>query len=182
MSMIVTIAQWLGDRYDSLYRKDKGATLSSSCKEVVILAPVLKFMVQIATKSDLTCETVLEAGILDILLRIYVMFPALSGTFPEDVGRKLSLMDACQLTVVVLCQSLQQPATVYSHPVCILWTDRNSKRPDSPLQKRCNAWRRAPRSCALRRLAVIYTGSLWKSDIDIVGALEACMDIVEFTR
>lgn len=156
--------------------------LSSSSKKVALLAPVLKFMAQIATQNDLTCQTVLEAGILDIILRIYVIFPTLSDSLPEDVGRKLALMDACQLVVVILCRSLEKPAIVYNHPVCILWTDRNSKRPDSPLQNRCGAWRLAPGSCALRRLVVIFTDSLWASNIDIVTGLEACMDIVEFTR
>jgi hypothetical protein len=156
--------------------------LSSSCKEVGVLTPVLKFMAQIATQSDLACLTVLEAGILDMLLRIYIIFPALSGSLPEDVGRKLALMDACQLTVVVLCRSLDQPTVVYNHPVCILWTDRNSKRPDHPLQNRCGAWRRAPRHCAMRRLVMIYIGSLWQSNIDVVGDIEACIDIVEFTK
>jgi hypothetical protein len=181
MAMLVTITQRLDDRYDSLHRKDKGAILSSSSKEVMALAPVLKFMAQIAAQSDLSCQTVLEASILDMLLRIYVIFPTLSDSLPEDVGRKLTLVDACQLIVIVLCRTLEKPETVYIHPVCILWTDRNSKRPDSPLQNRCGAWRRASRSCALRRLVVIYMGSLWKS-IDIVKGLEACMDIVEFTK
>jgi len=182
MLILITIAQWLDDRYDSLQEKGKSTALSSSSKAVVALTPVLKFITQIATQSDLACLTVLEAGILDILLRIYVIFPALSSSLPEDLGRKSALMDACQLTVVVLCRLLEKPQTVYNHPVCILWTDRDSKRPDNPLQNRCGAWRRVPRSCALRRLVVIYAGSLWESNSDIIGGLEACMDIIEFTK
>lgn len=146
------------------------------------LAPMLKFIAQIASQSDLACQTVLEAGILDILLRIYVIFPALSSSLPEDVGCKSTLMDACQLTVTVLCRLLEKPQMVYNHPVCMLWTDRDSERPDNPLQNRCGAWRRAPRSCTFRRLVVIHTGSLWRPNNDIVGGLEACMDIVEFTK
>jgi hypothetical protein len=182
MPIFITITQWLDNRYDSLQEKGKSTTLSSSSKAVVGLIPVLKFVTQVATQSDLACLTVLEAGILDTLLRIYVIFPALSSKLPEDFGRKSTLMDACQLTVVVLCRLLEKPQMVYNHPVCILWTDRDSKRPDNPLQNRCGAWRRVPRSCALRRLVVIYTGSLWKSNSDIIGGLEACMDIIEFTK
>jgi hypothetical protein len=156
--------------------------LSSSCHEVMVLTPVLEFMAQVATHSDLTSQTVLEAGILDMLLRVYVIFPALSSSLREDELHKEALLDACQLTVIVLRQSLEDPAAVYNHPVCILWTDRKSKRPDHPLQNRPDAWRQAPRRCALRRLESIYARSLWKSDYDAIGNIEACIDIVEFTK
>lgn len=134
--------------------------MQSSSKEVVVLIPILKFMTHITTQSASECQTVLDAGIQDILLHIYIIFLTLSSSLPEDVGRKLALMDACQLIVVILCRSLADPVTVYNHPVCVLWTDRNSERPDDPLNNRCCAWRQTPRSCVLRRLAVIYTGCL----------------------
>ena len=156
--------------------------LSSSSKEVMVLTPALKFMAHLATQGDLMCQTVLEAGILGMMLRIYVVFPAFSASLPEDVGRKLALMDACQLIIVVLCRSLERPDAVYHHPVCTLWTGHNSKRANHPLQNRCGAWRQVSGLSPLRRLVVIYTGSLWKSDIDVVGDIEACIDIVEFTK
>jgi hypothetical protein len=167
-------------RYDSVHRKDKGDRLSSSSSEVVVLTPVLKFVTHIATQNDLASQTVLEAGILDMLLRIYVIFPALSGSLPEDVGRKLALMDACRSIVIVLGMSSE--TLVFNHPVCILWTDRNSEHLDNPFKERCDAWRRTSRPCALRRLVVIYINSLWKSVNDIISGREACIDIVGFTK
>jgi hypothetical protein len=162
--------------------------LPPSSKEVLVLTPVLNFIARIATHSDSACRTVLDVGILNMVLRIYVIFHTLSDTTREDADHKLALRDACRVTLDVLCQSQHQEA-VFNHPVCILWTNCHSQPPgyivDGPtdfVQNRCAAWRRVENSCVKRRAAVIYRYSLWKSDAGSDVNMQACIDIVEFTR
>ena len=158
-------------------------------KEVMVLTPVLNFIARIATHSDSACRTVLDVGILNMILRIYVIFLTLSDTTREDADHKLALRDACRLTLDVLGQSQHQEA-VFNHPVCILWTYCHSQPSgyivDGPtdvlVQNRCAAWRRVENSCVKRRAAVIYRYSLWKSDAGGDVNMQACIDIIEFTR
>jgi hypothetical protein len=139
-------------------------------------------------QNDSTCRTVLEAGVLNMLLRIYVAFPMPSDAARDEVEQKLALFDACRSTIFLLSRSSQNQAMILSHPVCVLWTDCRPQTlgysagdPESLFKDRCIAWRRADRSCAKRRLVVIYRGTLWKSNVDTVADIEACVDIVEFT-
>lgn len=122
-----------------------------------------------------------------MLLRVYVAFPMLSDSAMNEVERKLALLDACRSTLEVLSQSSENQEMILSHPVYVLWADCRShpmeyNSSDSPMDDRCAAWRRTDRSCVKRRLVVIYRGSLWKSNIDTTADIEACVDIVEFTR
>jgi len=168
---------------DSLNQK---AMLSPSSKEVLVLATVLDFIARISTQSESACQTVLDAGILDMLLRIYVVFSTLSDATPQDVDYKDTLRGACRLNIVVLGQSPQHQGTVFNHPVCILWTDCHSQPPgyaiEAPVEDRCAAWRRVSRSYVQRRVIAIYRGSLRKPNNDTVRNIEVCADIVDFTN
>jgi hypothetical protein len=162
--------------------------LSPCSNEVLGLAPVLNFISQVSTQSDSACQTVLDVGILNMLLRIYVVFPTLSDSTREDADRKLELRDACWLIFDVLGQS-QYREVVHNHPVCILWTDCHSQppgytvdAPTDPVQDRCAAWRRVEKSCVKRRAVAIYKYSLWKAEAGTNVGMQACIDIVEFTR
>jgi hypothetical protein len=55
----------------------------SSSEEMSVLPSVLGFIASIAMQSDRACETILEAGILDMLLHIYIVFTTLSDTAPH---------------------------------------------------------------------------------------------------
>lgn len=174
------------DRCDSLYREEKTGKVPSASKEVLMIAPVLNFVTRIAMQSDSTCQAVLEAGILDILLRIYIIFPALSSVTPHDNASKEELRSVCGSTLTVLGQSQQYQITVLNHPVCILWPDCHSQPPvyavDEPVQDRCTTWRRLHASCVHRRVIVIYKGPLWKPSHDAADDTHVCGDIVEFTK
>lgn len=133
-------------------------------------------------------ETVLEAGVLDLLLRVYIIFPTLSDAEADDASQKMALLDACRSVMEVLSLSPQIEA-ISNHPVCILWTSCCTQPPgyttepaDNTLLDRGTAWSRADKSCAKRRMTLIYKGSLWNSDIHDMGDMETCMDIVEFTK
>ena len=175
-------------RTDSLLRKERAIMLSPSSKEVQVLAPVLDFIARIATQSDSACQTILDVGVLDMILRIYIIFPTLSASTQEDADRRLALRDACRLTLGVLGQSQHQEA-VSNHPACILWADCHSQPPNytvdtpvDPVQNRCAAWRRVEKSAIERRAVVIYRYFLRKADASTDMDVDAYIDIVEFTK
>jgi hypothetical protein len=150
----------------------------SSSEEILVLPSVLSFIASIATQSDRACETVLEAGILDMLLHIYIVFTTLSDTAPQDAYLKDALRGACRLILGILNQSPQRQRTVFNHPACILWTGYHSYHPgyvvQASIQDRCAAWRRADRSNVMRRVLAIYRS---KNDV-----MDLCADIVELIK
>jgi hypothetical protein len=157
----------------------------SSSDEVLILVPMLNFISEIAGQSDSACHTVLQADILDMLLRIYVVFPAFSDTTQQDGDLKEALHDACLLTFIILGQSPQHQRTVLNHSVSILWTEHHSQpfghTVDVYADDRCTAWRQVPDSYVMRREIVIYKSSLWKQ-CNHIEDMEVCADIAEFTK
>lgn len=157
--------------------------MSASVKQVATVGKVLNFLRQVAAPP--AHQVVLDAGVLDMILRIYVIFPTLVVPTAADSERKAELFEACQAMLAMLSRA--SPA-VFNHPVCTLWNDCHAivQPPtysvrESPITRRA-AWRRAPRACASRRVIVIFQGSVWNSDFDTTGDIEAYADLVEFTR
>jgi len=164
--------------------------LSPSSKEVSSLAPVLHFISRFAIQNNSAHQTALDGGVLDMILRIYVILPTLSDSTRQNANSKVALRDACRLTLELLGQSQHQEA-VLNHPVCTLWKDFHSQPPGystdapaDPAQERCAAWRRVEKSCIERRMTIIYKYTLWKPDAASGGnaSIEACDDIVEFAK
>ncbi|KIM71280.1 hypothetical protein PILCRDRAFT_757859 [Piloderma croceum F 1598] len=172
---------------DCKFNHERASMLSPSSKELSVLAPVLHFISRFAIQSDSARQTALDSGILDMILRIYVILPTLSDSTRQNADRKI-LRDASRLTLELLGQSQHQEA-VLNHPVCTLWKDVHSQPPGyvidapaDPAQERCAAWRRVEKSCVERRMIVIYRYTLWKPDAGGGVAIEACDDIVEFAK
>ena len=162
--------------------------LSPSSKEVSLLAPVLHFISRFAIQSDPAHQTALDGGVLDMILRIYVILPTLSDSTRQNANSKVALRDACRLTLELLGQSQHQEA-VLNHPVCTLWKDVRSQPPGygidapaDPAEERCATWRRVEKSCVERRMTIIYRYTLWKTDDRGNVDMEACIDIVEFAK
>lgn len=165
--------------------------MSTSCKEAQTLVSVLFLIDQLATESDTMCKTILKAGILDVILRVYVIFPAFSRAVIDGAEHWSALKNACGSILLTLFSSEPNHKEVLEHPVCALWTGCNPLPPtytelplapdEIPLE-RCTSWRRAPPLCVKRRLIMIYVDNLWKSNVNLTEDMEACADIVEFTR
>ncbi|KZP30492.1 hypothetical protein FIBSPDRAFT_1038162 [Athelia psychrophila] len=173
----------LEDLSDSLERKTRTHTVPASTKQVVAITWALIFAAKMATRS--TQIIVIDAGVLDVILRVYIRYPTLGVTTAHDSECKAELFDSCQYLLRVLVAST--PA-VFDHPVCSLWTDCNAQPPAygeepriDPIRFRA-AWRRVPRACAKQRLMIIFRGSLWGSGFDSASGIEAYCDLVEFTR
>lgn len=134
-------------------------------------------------------QVVLEAGLLDTLLRIYIILPALVNSSQDEIDRQAVLVDTCRLTLEAVAQMCQAAGTPYHHPVYTLWSDCQPQPPgytrrarDGPTPERATAWRQAHSSCVRRRVLVIYRGALWKSHVNSTADMEACYDILEFLR
>lgn len=174
-----------------MYWAQTTKNLTPSSKEARSLVSTLELIARVAGDSDETLQIVLESGALDILLRIYVIFPLFSQSSIDGAEPWLALLSGCRSLLLLLVQSPQHSDTVINHPVSILWTDC---RPTPPtysreardfrygLSERCLAWRRVARTCAKRRVSSIYIGSLWRRNVYEVEDLEACGDLVELAR
>ncbi|KIM86149.1 hypothetical protein PILCRDRAFT_335112 [Piloderma croceum F 1598] len=167
----------------SPYREEGPAMVSSSSKEMLVLPPVLGFIAWVMTQVDWGCKTVLETGILDMLLHVYIVFASLSDTAVQDADLKEALRGACRLILVILGQSLEHQTMVFNHPVCVLWTGGYSPPSEFGgkyyIQDRCASWRRVDRSYVMRRALAVYRGTLRESEKDVA---DLCADIVEFTN
>jgi hypothetical protein len=178
-------------RYDTRYQQSRDTVLVTTTKEAKALVLVLHFITGISTQGDSACRTALDAGILDMLLRIYVLFPSFSRS-PIDVPEHWSLLlQACRSTLLALSQSETNHDSVLQHPVCAVWTDCHphpppySAEPPAPqdsIPARCAGWRRAESKYIKRRMMTIIIDSQWRSNIYEIEDIEACADIVEFTR
>jgi hypothetical protein len=131
--------------------------LSPSSKKLAVLAQALQFMSKFAIQSDFACQIALDGGVLNMILRIYVILPTISDSTRQNVYIKAALRDACRLIIEVLGQS-QHQETVLNHPVCILWKDFHLQpsgygidAPADPAQERCAEWKRVDKSCVERR-------------------------------
>jgi hypothetical protein len=181
----------LARSYDTDFRELRHTALSTTTKEAKTLVPLLRFIASIATQSDSACRTVLKAGVLDMLLRIYDIFPAFSKSALDAPEHWSPLLEACRSTVLALSPSQRNNDSILSHPLCTIWTDCNPhppayttepRTPDDALLGRSTAWRAATSLCVKRRMITILTGDHWKSNAYEIEDIEACVDIVEFTR
>lgn len=167
----------------------KGKNSKLATTDTLILVPVLDWISQITRNNAMLLQAVLNAGVFDILLRIYIILPALSDSTSDDTNHQLALVGICRFILDAIPQMCQNAGIGYQHPVFTLWTDCQPQPPgytrrarDGPSSDRAIAWRQAQPSCVKRRLLVIYRRSLWKSQLNSVVDMEACYDILEFVR
>jgi hypothetical protein len=149
-------------------------------------------MIYMIAQSTSACRIILKAGILEMLLRIYNIFPAFSKSAIDLPEHWSLLLDACRSTILAISQSSQEyNDEILSHPVCTLWANCNPHPPAYTLEPptaydllmaRCTAWRTANTLCIGRRMYMLLTGNQWKSNAYEFEDIDACTDSVEFTR
>lgn len=162
-----------------------------SSQEARSLVATLEFVLRVVTHSEEGHLIALEAGVLDILLRICVVFPSFSQSAIDGPEPWQALLTICRSLLMHLSQQPQRRDKVIYHPASILWTDccpvppsysQEPRSVGSGLAERCLAWRRADRTCVKRRVTSIYIGCLWRKNVYMIEDLEACGDLVEFVR
>lgn len=178
------------DRYDSCYRHRTGPILIPPSQGARSLVATLEFVLWVVTHGEEYLRA-LEAGVLDIILRIYVVFPSFSQSAIDGPESWQALLITCRSLLLRLSQQPLRRNEVIYHPVSILWTDCCPVPPSysweprgfgSDLAERCLAWRRADRTCVKRRVTSIYIGCLWRKNVYEIEDLEGCGDLVEFVR
>lgn len=102
-----------------------------------------------------------------MILRIYVIFPALSKSEPDDITHTLDLLNICRSALLVLSGGPRCQEIVFGHPVCSLWIACDPQppkysdgAPQDTTTGRSTAWRQVDGSWAKRRIVVIYRESL----------------------
>jgi hypothetical protein len=144
------------------------------------LIPVIDFIALVVDHDDLACQAAFDGGFLDMLLRIYILFP--------KPGRETSdLVKACTSALLVMSRQPEHHEAILHHPFCALWTTYNQlfQMPamlDDSISSRCAAWRRTGKSSAVSRLVTIYKNLLSTSGLHKTAATDMCIDLVELSR
>jgi hypothetical protein len=144
------------------------------------LISIVDFMALIADHDDSACQAAFDGGFLDILLRIYAVFPKFGR------GRS-ALFSACTSALLVLSRQPEHLEKIIYHPVCTLWTTCGKLFQmldvvDDSFSSRHSAWRRTGKVCVMSRLVTIYKFLLSTSRLKAAAAVDMCTDLVEFSR
>ncbi|KAF7964770.1 hypothetical protein HWV62_3136 [Athelia sp. TMB] len=84
----------LEDLSGSVGSQKKQKSIPASASQVVAITEALKLAAKIAIRS--AAQTVMDAGLLNILLRVYIRYPTLGITTTQDSDRKAMLLESCQ--------------------------------------------------------------------------------------
>ena len=107
-------------RYDELYWKNAKTVLFTSTKEAQTLVSVILLSDRIVTENESTWQTILDAGLLDMLLRIYVIFPSFSHSALDDADGWSALLDACRSRFYSLSHKQNRPLARYQITLSML--------------------------------------------------------------
>jgi hypothetical protein len=144
------------------------------------LIPVIDFIALAADHDDSACQAAFDGGFLDMLLRIYILFP--------KPGRETSaLVKACTSALLVMSRQPEHLEAIIHHPFCALWTTYSqlfqmSAMLDDSTSSRCAAWRRTEKPSVISRLVMIYKNLLSTSNLHKTAATDMCIDLVELSR
>jgi hypothetical protein len=146
---------------------------------------MIYFIAELARCNPSARQATLEGGFLDMLLRIYVVFPTFYSSNAENPARPSALLDACESAIAVLSTDHLHADLVCNHPVHDLWLrgdqfiPGNVTRIPELLEDRCIAWRRTEAHFVKTRLMTIWSASRYSEEN---AEFQACIDIVEFSR
>lgn len=94
-----------------------------SYEEAKLLIPTLQLITRVVIQNDDQCQTVLEAGVLDMLIRVYVIFPTFAQSTIDGPEPWTPLLKACRSLLLALRDSPNNRHTVLRHPVYTLWAE-----------------------------------------------------------
>ena len=154
----------------------------ASADQVGAITQALKFVARVATR--LTVQIVIDAGVLDVILRVYICFPILDVTTEQGSVCKTALFESCKFLLTMYVAAARHA----EHPVCLLWTACNARPPvygggvrQDSLTRRA-AWRQVPGTMARQQLMVAFWGFAWVSDLENMAVVDIYDDLIEFTR
>lgn len=145
------------------------------------LEPFIVFLQQLASKKDLVGEAIIEGGIMDYLLHLYVLNLAdpLTEGCPSDSHRTLESFGVqCNSLLHILSGTRQGLSLMRQHPLHILWPTH----PDLPFAprmldrtiRRAEMWKTLGSELVLWRIHSVLEMEIWHK-------LAACLDNRELT-
>jgi hypothetical protein len=93
-----------------------GRENSTTSRDGNDLTPVIDFIASVvdSNHNGSACQAAIDAGFLDILLRVYAIFPALERGMS-------ALVNACTSALLMLSRQPDCLEAIIQHPVCTLW-------------------------------------------------------------
>lgn len=174
---------------DNLTGNEMRRKLSNLTKEALQLVPLIDFIGGLARHNQVAGQAAVEGGFLDMLLRIYVVFPTFYTPDAESRARQSAMLTACKSALEVFSAGTLHADILWNHPVCDLWLRGDQlipncapKTPLESLEDRCFTWRRAGALMVKRRLMMIWSTSAWSGGNREDAEFQACIDMVEFSR
>lgn len=151
----------------------------------------MEFVADLAQHNNFTITAVLEAGFLDMLMYIYISFPALYSRDAEARSQPSPLLEACRITIHVLSDAPEFYECAYSHPVYELWLCNDPTLPiydqrtlEMVLEARPAVWRSMQTRTHLikMRVATLWKNSSQGGEMSNEEMIQAAADLIEFTR
>jgi hypothetical protein len=147
------------------------------------LVAVIDFIMELTRHNQFARQAALEGGFLDMLLRIYVVFPI---SYKSDGEAAYSvLLSACQSAISVLSADAFCADLLRNHPVYDLWLRGDQltpyyvpRSPEEILEDRGAAWRITRARLVKRRLMIIWSVLSTHDNVQF----QTCADVVEFSR
>lgn len=152
------------------------------------VTPLVDFMCQVARLSGLTCQVVLDAGYLDILMWIFCCgFRDTSATVNQDVfPPDPSLIAACNYSLLVCSGHPQCLRLIMAHPLHVLWPKHDQLFFTSSISPRFTERRGAwimlgEKMIEWRIYATSEMMVDWMKTHDENYLFDVCFDILEFS-
>jgi hypothetical protein len=151
----------------------------------------MHFIEDLARHNPAARQAALDGGFLNMLLRIYVVFPTFYWSNAEEHARHSLLLDACESALAVLSTGAVRADIISNHPVHDLWLRDEQLVPghadvtrirEESLEDRCCAWRRTEAHFIRTRLKTIWSMSPWYEGNNENAEFQGCIDVVEFSR
>jgi hypothetical protein len=170
-------------RYDSVCSGDN--IVAPGDDSVNDLVAIIDFIALVVDHEEEVGMAALDGGLLNLLLRIYVFWPALQSA-DKSIGMT-SLLRACTSALHALSRHPENRQAVISHPVCTLWTQCGQcfYVPDAwndPFSSRCGAWRQTDKYLIMTRLVTIYRFSLSSPYLDDAVVTDVHTDLAVLSR
>jgi hypothetical protein len=152
------------------------------------LEPFIIFLRQLADRGDLACEAILEGGVTDYLLHLYVsnFSDPLAKEEQGDFYRTSTLYAACNSLLLALSSSHKGLDFICGHPFHVLWSTR-PELPFTPLvrdrvARRVEVWKSLRNELILWRIRSIFEMiSDWRRPYEQELLIDIAVDLLEFS-
>jgi hypothetical protein len=153
------------------------------------LAPFIDFLRHVAHSTEEACEAVLEAGVMDLLMKLYVtnFRDPLAESERGGFHRTSTLHAASNTLLLTLISGSERgPEVIRGHPCHILWSTNLQLPFTCSIQDRemhrVKVWHSATREHIMWRIHSIFDMTLdWTRPCTDRFLFDACVDLLELS-